>query len=207
MTLTNHSLNPPIRSARQHPSKGRISFATRDSVRINNDSQSEATSHTPDDVEAQSIPTFGQDEPSNGNPPLDLAEAAAAPNASSPESDSMAEFYQLKQTLLLVTLALTGIIFISIWLIYSSSAALNYLLGGCVGVVYLRMLAKDIEGLGGSKRGLGSTRLALFVGLMIIAAERQQLQILPIFFGFMTYKAAIIIYVLQTTLMPAPKHS
>lgn len=119
----------------------------------------------------------------------------------------MGEFYQLKQTLLLVTLALTGIIFISVWFIYSSSAALNYLLGGCVGVVYLRMLAKDIERIGGSKRSFGSTRLALFVGLMIIAAERQQLQILPIFFGFMTYKAAIIIYVLQTTLMSAPKRS
>ena len=206
MTLTNHSLNPPLRSARQHPSKGRISFATRDSVRID-DSQSEAISHTPDDVEAESIPTFGKDEHGDGLPSLELAETAAATDASPPESDSMGEFYQLKQTLLLVTLALTGIIFISVWLIYSSSTALNYLLGGCVGVVYLRMLAKDIERIGGSKRSFGSTRLALFVGLMIIAAERQQLQILPIFLGFMTYKAAIIIYVLQTTLMPAPKRS
>ena len=203
MTLTNHSLNPFIRSARQHPSRGRISFATRDTVCVN-ESQSEATSHAPDDVEAESLPAFGNEEPRDGLPSLVQAKATSA---SPPESDSMGEFYQLKQTLLLVTLALTGIIFISVWFIYSSSAALNYLLGGCVGVVYLRMLAKDIERIGGSKRSFGSTRLALFVGLMIIAAERQQLQILPIFFGFMTYKAAIIIYVLQTTLMPAPKRS
>ena len=199
MTLTNHSLNPSIRSARQHPSRGRISFATRDPVCVN-ESQSEVISRAPDDVEAE-LPAFGNEKPGDGLP---SAKTTAAPP---PESDSMGEFYQLKQTLLLVTLALTGIIFISVWFIYSSSAALNYLLGGCVGVVYLRMLAKDIERIGGSKRSFGSTRLALFVGLMIIAAERQQLQILPIFFGFMTYKAAIIIYVLQTTLMSAPKRS
>ena len=206
MTLTNHSLNPSIRSARQHSPRGRISFATRDTVCVN-ESQSEATSQAPDEVEAESLPAFGNEKPGGGLPSLAQAKTTAAPDASPPESDSMGEFYQLKQTLLLVTLALTGIIFISVWFIYSSSAALNYLLGGCVGVVYLRMLAKDIERIGGSKRSFGSTRLALFVGLMIIAAERQQLQILPIFFGFMTYKVAIIIYVLQTTLMPAPKRS
>lgn len=200
MTLTNHSLNPPSRSARQHPSKGRISFATRDSIRFS-DSQVEAISDKAQNGETK--PTFNQgtDDVLPSNDPSETTVVDA-----SPKSNSMEEFFQLKQTLFLVTLTLTGISFISVWLIYSASAALNYLLGACVGVVYLRMLAKDIERLGGSSR-LGSTRLALFVGLMIIAAERQQLQILPIFLGFMTYKAAIIIYVLQTTLMPTPKRS
>ena len=113
----------------------------------------------------------------------------------------MEEFYQLKQSLLLVTVVMTGAAFLSVWVFYSLSTALNYLLGACVGVVYLRMLAKDIEQLGTSK-GWGSTRLALFVGLIVVATQRQQLQIVPIFLGFITYKAAIIVYVLQTTLAP-----
>lgn len=111
----------------------------------------------------------------------------------------MQEYYQLQKTLFLVTLAMTGVAFFSVWISYSLDIALNYLLGACVGVVYLRRLAKDIEGLGTQKRSLGISRLALFIGLIVVATQLQNLQILPIFFGFMTYKAAIIAYVVQTT--------
>jgi len=117
----------------------------------------------------------------------------------------MSDYYQLKQSLFLITLALTGIIFISVWIAYSLNIALNYLIGACVGVVYLRMLARDVERLGGEKKRVSSSRLALFIGLIVVATQWQQLQILPIFLGFMTYKAAIIVYVVQTTLSPAQK--
>ncbi len=117
----------------------------------------------------------------------------------------MQEYYQLKQTLLLVTLAMTGIIFVSVWIFYSLDIALNYLIGACTGMVYLRMLAKDVERLGQQKSRPSSTRLALFIGLFIVATQWQRLQILPIFLGFLTFKAAIIVYVLQSTLLPASK--
>lgn len=113
----------------------------------------------------------------------------------------MQEFYQLSQELLLWTLALTGIIFISVWIFYSLKIALNYLIGACTGVVYLRMLAKDVERLGREKERLSQTRLALLIGLILLASQWNQLQILPIFLGFLTYKAALIIYVLRTTLL------
>ncbi len=113
----------------------------------------------------------------------------------------MQEFYQLSQELLLWTLALTGIIFICVWVFYSLNIALNYLIGACTGVVYLRMLAKDVAGLGREKKGLSKTRLALLIGLIILASKWNQLQILPIFLGFLTFKAAIIIYVIRTSLL------
>lgn len=117
----------------------------------------------------------------------------------------MEEYYQLQRNLLLVTLILTGIIFIAVWLSYSLGIALNYLLGACVGLVYLRMLGKDVEGLGEGKKRPSSTRLALVAALIIVASQWGQLQIMPVFLGFLTYKAAIIFYVIQTTLTPEQK--
>jgi len=117
----------------------------------------------------------------------------------------MREFYKLQENLLLVSLILTGIIFVSVWLTYSLAIALNYLLGACVGVVYLRMLGKDVEKIGGGKRRLSSNRLALVAVLLIVATQWHQLQIIPVFLGFLTYKAAIIVYIIQTTLAPEQK--
>ncbi len=144
------------------------------------------------------------------NPPNSSLEAEkqaseateAQPNGS---ESSMGEYYQLKQSLLLGTLALAGIIFISVWLTYSLNTALNYLLGACFSLVYLRMLAKEVERLGVQTSRPGSTRLGLLIGLIIVATQWHQLHILPVFLGFLTYKAAIIIYVVQTTLLPTQK--
>ncbi|MES1021466.1 ATP synthase subunit I [Gloeocapsa sp. BRSZ] len=111
----------------------------------------------------------------------------------------MQEFYQLSQELLFWTMALTAIIFVFVWIFYSLNISLNYLIGACTGVVYLRMLARDVERLGGEKKQLSKTRLALLIGLILLASRWNQLQILPIFLGFLTYKASLIIYVLRTT--------
>ncbi|MBW4648245.1 MAG: ATP synthase subunit I [Kastovskya adunca ATA6-11-RM4] len=114
----------------------------------------------------------------------------------------MQEYYQLKRNLLVITLAMTGVIFISVWIFYSIDIALNYLIGACTGMIYLRMLAKEVERLGQQKRRPSSTRLALLIGVFVVASQWQKLQILPIFLGFLTYKAALIAYVLQSTLLP-----
>lgn len=120
-----------------------------------------------------------------------------------PEADpSMAEYYQLQQVLLKVTLALTGIIFISVWFAYSLHIALNYLIGACTGVVYLRMLSRNVAQLGRQKQRLGSGRLALFIGLIVIATQWQQLEVMPVFLGFLTYKAAVIFYMLRVAILP-----
>ena len=122
-------------------------------------------------------------------------------SANSEPVESMQEFYQLSQELLVITLALTGIVFICVWIFYSLNVALNYLIGACTGVVYLRMLAKDVERLGREKQQLSKTRLALIIGLILLASQWNQLQIMPIFLGFLTYKATLIIYVIRTVLI------
>lgn len=122
-----------------------------------------------------------------------------------PVSDqAMGEYFRLQQNLLLVTLGFTAFIFVSVWLVYSRHIALNYLIGACVGVVYLRMLAKSVAEIGRERRKLGSGRLAVFIGLIVFATQYQQLEIMPVFLGFLTYKAALIAYTLWTSVLPKP---
>lgn len=113
------------------------------------------------------------------------------------KNSAMKEFYQLYQELLVITLVLTAVIFTAVWIAYSLNMALNYLLGACAGVLYLKMLARDVERLGTEKQQLSKTRLALLVVLILLASRWNQLQIMPIFLGFLTYKATLIIYVIR----------
>ena len=146
--------------------------------------------------------------PSEHTDPIALAEADLDPgqpdgqNLPPASADAMAEYYQLQQNLLLTTLSFSGVIFVSVWLAYSLPIALNYLIGACGGVVYLRMLAKSVANIGRGSARLGSGRLALVVGLVLVATQWQQLQVVPVFLGFLTYKGALIAYTLWTAVLP-----
>lgn len=146
--------------------------------------------------------------PSEHTEPVAPAEAEAHPDQTDAQvlppasATAMEEYYQLQQDLLLTTLAFTGITFGSAWLAYSLPIALNYLIGACGGVVYLRMLAKSVASIGRGSARLGSGRLALVVGLVLVATQWQQLQVVPVFLGFLTYKGALIAYTLWTAVLP-----
>jgi ATP synthase protein I len=66
------------------------------------------------------------------------------------------------------------------------------------------MLAKDVERLGREKQSLSKTRLALLIVLILLASRWNQLQIMPIFLGFLTYKATLIIYVVRVAFISDP---
>lgn len=128
-------------------------------------------------------------------------ETQANPLPSDPNA-SMQEFYKLQQELLLITLGLTGAIFVFVWIFYSLNIALNYLLGACTGVVYLKVLARNVEQLGRQKSQLGKSHLAIFIGLIIVATQWNQLHVVPVFLGFLTYKGTLLIYMFRS-LMPS----
>jgi ATP synthase protein I len=64
------------------------------------------------------------------------------------------------------------------------------------------MLAKNVANLGRGQTKIGSGRLAIVIGLILVASQWQQLQIVPVFLGFLTYKAALIAYTLWTAVLP-----
>jgi ATP synthase protein I len=122
-------------------------------------------------------------------------DSVAAVSTASTTPSSMQEYYTLKRSLYLSTLAITAIGFAAAWIAYSSDTALSYLIGSLSGLLYLRMLAKGVErlGVGASSTG-GNTRLAIFVGLIVVAAQVERLQLVPVFLGFITYKIALLVY-------------
>jgi len=132
----------------------------------------------------------------------DLSSTNLPPEALSPVTNPRADYYRLKQQLVLWTGGIAAVVFISVWLTYSFNIALNYLLGAGAGLIYLRLLAKNIERLGDQNRKLGKSQLVIFIGLIIVATQWEQLHIVPIFLGFLTYKAAILAYTLQIVVLP-----
>ncbi len=113
----------------------------------------------------------------------------------------MDDFYQLKNGLIISSSVIAGLIFGPIWWIYSLKVASSYLLGASVGVLYLRILARNVEQLGSENAQVGKGQLGVFVLLIVVATQWNQLDVLPVFLGFLTYKVGIFIFVLWTAVL------
>ena len=99
------------------------------------------------------------------------------------ESDaSMAEYYQLQQELWFTSVILAGVIFPVVWFAYSLNVSLNYLIGASIGILYIRLLGKKVEGIGRQQSGLSNARFALIIGVIVIASQVQELAI-PTYFS------------------------
>ena len=114
----------------------------------------------------------------------------------------MKDYLQLQQTLLRLTFVFTVVICLVVWSTYSLNIALNYVIGAVTGIVYFKMLAKSVGKIGREKPKPSSARFAVFVGVMVASTQWQQLSVLPVFLGFLTYKAALIAFVIWTAVFP-----
>ena len=109
------------------------------------------------------------------------------------------EYDRLRQRLLVTTLVSSAVIAVLIALFYPPNVAANYAIGCVGGLAYLRMLGRGVARLGPANGNTGGpARLALFAGLIIVASRVNSLEVLPVFFGFMTYKVALFVYAIQT---------
>jgi ATP synthase protein I len=115
---------------------------------------------------------------------------------------SMQDYYQIQSHLLTLTAIFCAVIFLSVWRCYSLNTAFNYLLGAATGVVYLKMLSKSVSQIGRENPGSSSGRLAILIGVLVVSTQWKQLSILPVFLGFLTYKIALIAYVVWTAALP-----
>jgi ATP synthase protein I len=130
------------------------------------------------------------------------AEEEPAAAAATPIDNGMDGYQQLKRELFVYIAALALPVFLLVWLKFGLNIALNYLLGAVVGLIYVRMLSQAVERLGNENRGLSPNRLGLFAAVIILATRVPQLHVLPVFLGFLTYKAALLIYAVRMAAQP-----
>lgn len=119
------------------------------------------------------------------DPPLQTgpisSESELAEVETSQAGDSMDDFYQLKNGLIISSSVIAGLFFGPVWWMYSLKVASSYLLGASVGVLYLRILAKNVEQLGSGNTQVGKGQLGVFVLLIVVATQWNQLDVLPVF--------------------------
>ncbi|KAK4528731.1 hypothetical protein GAYE_SCF63G6676 [Galdieria yellowstonensis] len=113
-------------------------------------------------------------------------------------SQGLKQYQDIKVTILGATLGIGAFLIPCIWWLGSGKTALSYALGlgGSLGYVWL--LSTSVERLGQSRATpsswLAPARLAIVALCIITAARhREELQVLPVFLGFLTYKIAAFV--------------
>ncbi len=143
---------------------------------------------------------------STDNPPNPIA-ATAQSMPSDRSGAPSGEYERLQHWLQLTTLALSLVASLCVAVVYSPPVAANYALGAIGGIIYLRLLGRGVADLGKGRKQLGLSRLAVFIGLIIVASRMDSLQILPIFFGFISYKFTLLLHLLQILFRPTRTRS
>ena len=108
-------------------------------------------------------------------------------------------FNRLQRRLLLATLITTFSVALISWPLFGALAARSLLLGGCCGLLYLRLLARSVSRLSSESRSLGRFQIVVPALLIVAAAKIPAIELLPAILGFLLYKPALLI---QAVLAP-----
>jgi ATP synthase protein I len=138
---------------------------------------------------------------SSGDPSraaLPRADGAAEPTAAV-QSTGADEYGILQRRLLLATLTVTLTVTLVCWPFFGGPAARSLLLGGCCGLLYLRLLARSVARIGPDSRSLGRFQIVVPALLVVAAARIPAIELLPALAGFVLYKPALL---LQAVLAP-----
>jgi ATP synthase protein I len=129
-----------------------------------------------------------------------------AVNLDSPAADAATiavsagdEYGRLQRRLLLATLLVTVVAALITWPVWGASTARSLLLGGCCGLLYLRLLARSVGRIGPDSRSLGRFQIVVPALLVVAAARVPAIELLPAILGFLLYKPALL---LQAVLAP-----
>ena len=101
-------------------------------------------------------------------------------------------YYRFQGQLLLVAAVISIVACLGIWLKFSLMTALSYGVGSLAGLAYLRMLSRSVAQIGVESRDASGGRLALVALVFLVALKLEQIDFLPVFFGFLTHKLALV---------------
>ena len=107
--------------------------------------------------------------------------------------DLSAEYVLLQLRIFRINLVVTAFAALVSILFVDLNAAISLLLGACSGIIYLRLLAKNIGSLGKSSSSVGKVQLIVPAALVLVVAKVPDLHLLPSLVGFLLYKPSLII--------------
>ena len=107
--------------------------------------------------------------------------------------DLSAEYLLLQLRIFRINLVVTAFAAVVSILFVDLNAAISLLLGACSGIIYLRLLAKNIGSLGKSSSSVGKVQLIVPAALVLVVAKVPDLHLLPSLVGFLLYKPSLII--------------
>jgi ATP synthase protein I len=142
---------------------------------------------------------FAADAVPVGTPSADGQAAAPGLDPAKAQPATPDPFLRLQRRLLLATLIVTLVVAMVCWPLFGASVARSLLLGGCCGLLYLRLLARSVARIGPDSRSLGRFQIVVPALLVVAAARIPAIGLLPALLGFLLYKPALL---LQAFLAP-----
>ena len=109
------------------------------------------------------------------------------------KKSSSEEYAQLQRRIFLATviIAFFGALVTAIF--FDLNFSISLLIGAFSGILYMRLLARNIGNLGESSRNVGKVQLVVPVLLVLAVSKLPQLELLPAILGFLLYKPSMLL--------------